>query len=97
MVVTARLVQVGTSAERRAQPRLGAILGRSMRIRSSWLRCLRSRRPDDPDEGANLLSRRGSSAATEHFHLIAPPIHPNKGRRVGEGHNGCWARHQSVS
>ena len=36
----------------RAQPRPGAILGRSMRCRSPWLRCLRSRRPDDPDDGA---------------------------------------------
>jgi hypothetical protein len=26
-----------------------------MRRRSSWLRCLRSRRPNDPDDGAGLL------------------------------------------
>jgi hypothetical protein len=37
---------------RKAQPRPGAILGRSMRRRSSRLRCLRSRRSDDPDDGA---------------------------------------------
>ena len=38
--------------DRRAQPRPGAILGRSMRRQSPWLRCLRSRRPDDPNDGA---------------------------------------------
>jgi hypothetical protein len=40
-----------------AQPRPGAILGRSMPRRSPWLRCHRSRRPRDRNDGANLLSR----------------------------------------
>jgi Sulfite exporter TauE/SafE len=40
-------------ASPRARP--GAILGRSMRRRSPWLRCLRTRRPHDPDYGADLL------------------------------------------
>jgi hypothetical protein len=43
---------IARSPERRAQPRPGAILGRSMRRQSSWLRCLRRRRSDDPDDGA---------------------------------------------
>jgi hypothetical protein len=33
-------------------PPFGAIPARSMRRRLSWLRCLRSRRPNDPDDGA---------------------------------------------
>jgi hypothetical protein len=45
-----------------AQPRPGAILGRSMRRRSSWLRCLRSRRTDDADDGANVLGRHVTAA-----------------------------------
>jgi hypothetical protein len=43
-------------------PALGAILGRSMRRRSPWLRCLRSRRPDDPGDGAKGDHFRSSGA-----------------------------------
>jgi hypothetical protein len=53
--------EVARSPERRAQPRPGAILGRSMRRRSSRLRCLRRRRPDDPDDGADSLGSTSGS------------------------------------